>query len=199
MRCSNRASCAAILEFDAGVPRDETERLTVMPPHPPLIVPQPDHRKFHPDDMALPHRAATPEAAADPRIADWITQNTVERSVQGGTRLTRDHSDLDSRQIRATAYGMMAKLDAQIGRVLAPRAAPIDRHAGVLATPTPRASCSVCGRAGSRMPKGPPRQRPSGCQAPMRCLSTIRAQWREPARRQRHRQPPWYRPRLGRV
>ena len=111
---------AADAFLKSGTPGPWFLMLTFMRPHPPFIVPAPFHRLHHPDDMPMPQRAATPEAeaAADPRIADWIAHNTVSGIVQGGTGLARDLSDLDTRQIRATYYGMMAELDAQIGHVL---------------------------------------------------------------------------------
>lgn len=94
--------------------------LTFMRPHPPFIVPEPYHRLHHPDEMSLPRRAATPQAESqrDPRVARWIAENEAGDFLRGETGLMSELNDLDTRQVIATYYGMMAELDTQIGRVL---------------------------------------------------------------------------------
>ncbi len=77
-------------------------------PHPPYLAPAPYHDMFDPADVPDPvrHRTAGDEAAVHPFLAGALTL------VPSPT------DDLDQRQLRATYYGMIAEVDAQVGRLL---------------------------------------------------------------------------------
>lgn len=82
--------------------------LSYLRPHPPYLAPAPYHDMFDPADVPPAVRHATPadEGATHPFLAGALT---VVPSPLG---------ELDQRQLRATYYGMIAEVDAQLGRVL---------------------------------------------------------------------------------
>ncbi len=77
-------------------------------PHPPYLAPAPYHDMFDPADVDEPVRRSSPrdEAAAHPFLAGALS--VVPSPLD----------DLDQRQLRATYYGMIAEVDAQLGRLL---------------------------------------------------------------------------------
>lgn len=78
-------------------------------PHPPFVAPEPYASMFDPADVPLPIRHPTPEAegAAHPLLAGAV--------AVPGVHGPDDEAGI--RQLRATYYGMMAEVDAQLGRL----------------------------------------------------------------------------------
>lgn len=79
-------------------------------PHPPFVAPEPYNTMYDPGSVPMPVRRATPEdeAAQHPFLAGALSIDEI--------RAPRDDRDL--RQLRATYYGMMSEVDAQLGRLL---------------------------------------------------------------------------------
>ncbi len=96
--------------------------LSFLSPHPPFIVPEPFHDLYDAEDMPLPVRQATleKEAAQHPWLGHYLF-NQRGASYAFGSDSRRDNlslSERDLRQIRATYYGMISEVDAQIGRLI---------------------------------------------------------------------------------
>lgn len=79
-------------------------------PHPPYVAPAPYHEMYDPASVPLPVRHATFEAegAVHPLLAGAV--------LIPGLRGPDDEAEL--RQLRATYYGMMTEVDAQVGRLV---------------------------------------------------------------------------------
>jgi arylsulfatase A-like enzyme len=79
-------------------------------PHPPWVAPAPYHEMYDPDTVPPPVRHATfeEEGAAHPLLAGVV--------LIPGLRGPDDEAGL--RQLRATYYGMMSEVDAQVGRLV---------------------------------------------------------------------------------
>lgn len=90
-------------------------------PHPPIIAPDPYNAAVHQKDVAMPPRASTPEAEGKQHP---VLRFLIERLRQPGEYdelspldlVTAD--DLEIRQMRATYYGLVEAVDAQIGRIV---------------------------------------------------------------------------------
>jgi arylsulfatase A-like enzyme len=96
--------------------------LSYLSPHPPFIAPEPYHAKYDPADVPLPVRAETPadEAKQHPYL-DYYLQHQRGAGLTFGWNAKEHHlhiSDRDLRQLRATYYGMISEVDAQIGRLV---------------------------------------------------------------------------------
>lgn len=79
-------------------------------PHPPYVAPDPYHAMFDPDDVPPPVRRAT-----------WEEEGRQHPFLAGSTGLAMLRGPDDEagvRRIRAAYYGLMAEVDAQIGRLL---------------------------------------------------------------------------------
>lgn len=83
---------------------------TYLRPHPPYCAPEPYNTLIDPADVPMPHAHPTVEAemAVSPIIAGALTMDWV-RAPEGERAL---------RELRATYYGMLAEVDAQVGRLL---------------------------------------------------------------------------------
>lgn len=95
--------------------------MSFLSPHPPYIVPEPFHEMYDAEDMLLPVRQATPEteAAQHPWLGHYLfNQRGAGYSFGGDSRDNLSISERDLRQIRATYYGMISEVDAQIGRLI---------------------------------------------------------------------------------
>lgn len=96
--------------------------LSYLSPHPPFVAPKPYNAMVDAADVPAPVRKASieEEAAQHPWLAYYLA-NQSEWSYSHGWRPDRAEGLPDSewRQIRATYYGMMAEVDANLGRVLA--------------------------------------------------------------------------------
>ncbi len=91
-------------------------------PHPPVITPEPYNARYHPDQVELPQRKATPEAEAaqHPHLAQWIKcfarPNTYDEHNPNNLVTM---PELELRQMRACYYGMMNEVDDAVGRIVA--------------------------------------------------------------------------------
>ena len=95
--------------------------ISYLAPHPPFVTPEPYHALYDPADVPPPLRAASPEIEAEqhPWLAYRISNPEGSGCTFGATaadNLSLSESDL--RQLRATYYGMMSEVDAQIGRLI---------------------------------------------------------------------------------
>ena len=92
--------------------------LSYLRPHPPFVVPEPYASMFSPEATGTFRRAASPEAEAalHPLLAWQLGRGKAKDFVPGAKGLVRDLGEADFRQIRATYYGMIAEVDAQLGR-----------------------------------------------------------------------------------
>jgi arylsulfatase A-like enzyme len=93
--------------------------LSFLRPHPPFVVPAPYNTMFTaqdgPDFVRAPDRAA--EAALHPYLAFQIAQNTQSGFVRGASGRVQDWSAGEIATLRATYFGMIAEVDAQLGRI----------------------------------------------------------------------------------
>ncbi len=95
--------------------------LSILSPHPPFVVPEPYNDMYDANDMPLPVRRATPqeEATQHPWLEHYLNnQSGSGYTVGADSRDNLGLSDQEIRQIKATYYGMMSEVDAQIGRLL---------------------------------------------------------------------------------
>lgn len=95
--------------------------LSFISPHPPFIAPEPYHNMYDANDMPLPVRRATAEeeAAQHPWLEHYLyNQSATEYTFGAAPRDNLSLPDKELRQIKATYYGMMSEVDAQIGRLV---------------------------------------------------------------------------------
>ena len=95
--------------------------LSFLSPHPPYIAPEPFHNWYDAKDMPLPVRQATPEkeAAQHPWLEHYLfNQRGVGYRFGANSHDNLSLSERELRQIRATYYGMISEVDAQIGRLM---------------------------------------------------------------------------------
>ena len=95
--------------------------MSFLAPHPPYIAAEPFHDLYDPEDMALPVRQETPEieAAQHPWLGHYLfNQRGTGYTFGADSRDNLSLSERDLRQIRATYYGMITEVDAQIGRLM---------------------------------------------------------------------------------
>jgi len=95
--------------------------LSFIRPHPPFSVPEP-YNSMVPDELVdLPVRAPSPEAEAalHPFVRYALGEVKSKSFVPGGgERPVTDWSDDEIRAVRAVYYGMIAEVDAQLGRLI---------------------------------------------------------------------------------
>ena len=89
-------------------------------PHPPFTVPAPYDTMVNADDVTGFIGATDPDTtAAMHPLLDWIVEtNTKSRFIPGASGLAREWTQKDLKQIAATYFGMVAEVDAQIGRMM---------------------------------------------------------------------------------
>lgn len=89
-------------------------------PHPPFIVPEPYASMYSPDEGPDFVRAKTPEieAAQHPFLAYSLETIRKTNFIHGAYGSILDWDEAARRQIRATYWGMISEVDAQIGRVI---------------------------------------------------------------------------------
>ncbi len=90
-------------------------------PHPPYIVPEPFNSLHEANDMPLPVRQKTAEIAAEqhPWLCHYLFNQTGDSYTVGAKSIDNVHIPNDElQQIKATYYGMIAEVDAQIGRLI---------------------------------------------------------------------------------
>lgn len=94
--------------------------ISFLRPHPPFIAPEPYNRMY--DPAALPDfvRAASlaEESASHPLLAHIFETQRKSSFIYGAEGLARDWDDAARRQIRASYYGLISEVDAQIGRIV---------------------------------------------------------------------------------
>ena len=95
--------------------------LSFLSPHPPFIAPKPFHDMYEAVKMSLPIRRPSPETEGTqhPWLEHLINSqrgNSLSVGSELADRLSLSEQEL--RQIKATYYGMMSEVDAQIGRLV---------------------------------------------------------------------------------
>lgn len=92
-------------------------------PHPPFIVPEPYNTLFDPADSLPFNRLATAadDAALHPLVAyiHGKTKRAEHYVIGAGPDTVASWSDADFRALRAIYWGMIAEVDAQLGRIVA--------------------------------------------------------------------------------
>jgi arylsulfatase A-like enzyme len=95
--------------------------VSYLAPHPPFVAPEPYHALYDPAEVPPPLRAANPESEAEQH--PWLGYYLFNQKgagytvgVTGADSLSLSEADL--RQVRATYYGMMSEVDAQVGRLI---------------------------------------------------------------------------------
>ena len=95
--------------------------ISYLAPHPPFVAPEPYHALYDPSDVPPPARAASPEIEAEqhPWLAHYLFNQQGSGFTFGATAADNlSLSEDDLRQLRATYYGMMSEVDAQVGRLI---------------------------------------------------------------------------------
>jgi len=95
--------------------------LSFIRPHPPFIVPEPYASMYRPEDGPAFKGAATAEEAAKDHPFLAYAQKILDKKslVRGASGPISDWGEGVKRQIRATYWGMVSEVDAQIGRIVA--------------------------------------------------------------------------------
>ncbi len=90
-------------------------------PHPPFIAPEPYNRMYDPASLDDFVRAPSleEESASHPLLAYIFETQGKSSFVHGAEGLARDWDEAARRQIRASYYGLISEVDAQIGRIVA--------------------------------------------------------------------------------
>lgn len=93
--------------------------ISFVSPHPPFVVPAPYNTMYDPVDGPAFRRALSREAerAIHPGVALEFGGQTRENFVVGQDGKVGDWDEASFRRIRATYYGMISEVDAQIGRI----------------------------------------------------------------------------------
>lgn len=89
-------------------------------PHPPFIAPAPYNALYAADDVPDFVRAQSiaAEGALHPFVDFALNAQRKEDFVRGATGPVSDWDDAARRQIRATYYGLISEVDAQVGRIM---------------------------------------------------------------------------------
>jgi arylsulfatase A-like enzyme len=92
--------------------------LSYLRPHPPFVVPAPYNTMYDPEQMGRFARGASieAEAAQHPLLQMAYADTAQEHFIPGGKGHVRDLTEAEFRQIKATYYGMISEVDAQLGR-----------------------------------------------------------------------------------
>ena len=94
---------------------------TYIKPHPPFIAPAPWNSAYTPAGMPQRHCApsAAEEARQHPLLAHYIEAIQRPKYFASLPGRVSDMDDADFAQIRATYYGLVSEVDAEIGRLIA--------------------------------------------------------------------------------
>lgn len=89
-------------------------------PHPPFIASAPYNKSFDPAKTPPPVRAASPQAEAEqhPLLDHYLNRVGRRSFFQDGAGLCSEMSLEDIARMRAAYYGLIAELDAHLGRVI---------------------------------------------------------------------------------
>jgi arylsulfatase A-like enzyme len=93
--------------------------LSFIRPHPPFIAPEPYNTMYDPAEVPGFARAAEPagDAAVHPLVAFAHRATPVSSFVTGMEGRVAELGEAEFRQVKATYYGMISEVDAQLGRV----------------------------------------------------------------------------------
>lgn len=88
-------------------------------PHPPFIAPEPWNSMYDPADSPDPIRAESveKEGAQHPLLDFYLKNVSRDRFFRHGKGLGAEMSIEEVKQMRATYYGLMSEVDAQLGRI----------------------------------------------------------------------------------
>ncbi len=92
-----------------------------MRPHPPLVAPEPYNSMHDPDCVPFPERAATPEAEGQQHPFLEFAMSKLCRPGSYDEHNPLDllaADDLEIRQMRAAYFGLIAEVDAHVGRIV---------------------------------------------------------------------------------
>ena len=94
--------------------------ISFIKPHPPFIAPAPYNAMFDPKSVSGFVRAPSidEEGAIHPFLAFALANQSKQDFVRGASGLTAEWGDAVRRQLRATYYGLIAEVDAQVGRIV---------------------------------------------------------------------------------
>ena len=89
-------------------------------PHPPLFAPEPYNAMYDPDMLQGPVRAHSreQEERQHPLLTYWLETQGIAGAYMGHELNVRDLPDYEIRQMRASYYGLMSEVDAQLGRII---------------------------------------------------------------------------------
>lgn len=88
-------------------------------PHPPFMVPEPYNRMFDPADVPAFAGNGKAATAAQHRYLNFMMSRQLKSHfIQGADGLVLDWNEQDHRVMAAIYYGMVAEVDAQIGRMV---------------------------------------------------------------------------------
>lgn len=93
--------------------------LSFIRPHPPFVVPAPYNTMYDPDAVGAFARAESREAEAAQHPLAALALATATAAVPGADKPVAQLSDAEFRQIKATYFGMISEVDAQLGRIFA--------------------------------------------------------------------------------
>lgn len=94
--------------------------MSFLSPHPPFVVPEPYCSMYDPaEGPPLVRTSLEAEAAKHPYLAYAQRVLGKSRQIYGPPGPSTDGSEADARQVRATYWGMVSEVDAQIGRIRA--------------------------------------------------------------------------------
>ena len=93
--------------------------LSWLRPHPPFLVPEPYHSMYQPAQAEPPvrHYSLAQEKAQHPYV-EFVINEKLAQQPSYGESLLPTINDEDLQQLKATYYGMMSEVDAQMGRLL---------------------------------------------------------------------------------
>jgi len=93
--------------------------LSWLRPHPPFLVREPYHSMYQPAQAEPPvrHYSLAQEQAQHPYV-EFVINEKLAQQPSYGESLLPTINDEDLQQLKATYYGMMSEVDAQMGRLL---------------------------------------------------------------------------------
>ena len=93
--------------------------LSWLRPHPPFLVPEPYHSMYQPAQAEPPvrHYSLAQEKAQHPYV-EFVINEKLAQQPSYGESLLPTINDEDLQQLKATYYGMMSEVDAQMGRLV---------------------------------------------------------------------------------
>ncbi|MBX2826254.1 MAG: alkaline phosphatase family protein [Gammaproteobacteria bacterium] len=95
--------------------------LSFLRPHPPFCVPEPFNSSFNPSDVPdfVGEKSSDEVASQHPYLEFELRHLAKDKFLPGVEGFVRDWNDTDFKTLAAIYYGMIAEVDAQLGRVFA--------------------------------------------------------------------------------